>query len=177
MAVIFEDKYHKITKTVTDFVNNTTEIEMNVYSSEDTRNLEKNIEDKRAVFKGNVHNLLEQNMLNLMEKTSKIKPVDEIDDAEAFFKDHPDIEREYKEVQAIQDEGLELADKITTIDINIEELQFKDLWIKLGLDDDLCKRINYLGTKMIGVDGIQKAELPELYNAIKTKMVGRIIDC
>ena len=177
MAIIFDDKYHKITKTVTDFVHETTEIEMNVYSNEETRELEKRIENKRATFKGNVHNLLEQNMLGLMEKTSKIKPVDEIEDAEEFFKEHPEIEKEYRKIQEIQDEGLILADEITKVEVDIEKLKYKELWQTLGLDEELCKRIEYLGTKMIGVDGIQKAELPELYLAVKTKIVGEIVDC
>ena len=95
MAIIFEDNYHKITKTVNDFVNDTTEIEMNVYSSEGARNLEKSIEQKRVLFKSNVHNLLEQNMLNLMAKTSLIKPIEDIEDKDEFFKEHPEIEKEY----------------------------------------------------------------------------------
>lgn len=177
MAIFFDEKYHKITKTVTDFVNETTEIEMNVYSNEGTRELEKRIENKREAFKGNVHNLLEQNMLGLMEKTSKIKPVDEIEDAEEFFKEHPEIEKEYRKIQEIQDEGLILVDELTKVEVDLEKLKYKDLWKTLGLDEELCKRIDYLGTKMIGVDGIQKAELSELYSVVKTKIVGEIVDC
>ena len=130
MAILFEDKYHKIIKTTNNFIDNTTEIEMNVYASEEAREHEKKIEQRIEIFKGNVYNLLEQNMINLIEKTNKIKPVNEIDDAEEFFKEHPEIEKEYKIVQAKQDEGLDIADKITTIDIDINKLQFKDLWIE-----------------------------------------------
>ena len=177
MAIIFDDKYHKIIKTVNDFVYNTTEIEMNVYASEETRELEKRIESKREIFKGNVHNLLEQNMLNLIEKTNKIKPVKDIDDAEEFFKEHPEIEEEYKIIQAKQDEGLDLTDRITKVDIDMEKLQFKELWVELGLDEELCKRIDYLGTSMVGVDGVRENDLSKLYDAVKEKFVGEIKDC
>ena len=177
MAIIFENKYHKIIKTVNNFVHNTTEIEMNVYSSEEARELEKRIETKREMFKGNVHNLLEQNMLNLINKTNKIKPINEIEDSEDFFKKHPEIKEEYEKLQAIQDEGLDLTDSITKVSINIDKLQFKDLWIEQGLDEELCKRIDYLGTSMVGVDGVRETDLPKLYDAVKEKFVGEIKDC
>lgn len=177
MAILFEDKYHKIIKTTNNFIDNTTEIEMNVYASEEDREHEKKIEQRIKIFKGNVYNLLEQNMINLIEKTNKIKPVNEIDDAEEFFKEHPEIEKEYKIVQAKQDEGLDIADKITTIDIDINKLQFKDLWIEQGLDEELCKKVNYLGTSMVGLDGIRTNELSKLYDAVKERLVGEIIDC
>lgn len=38
MAILFEDKYHKIIKTTNNFIDNTTEIEMNVYASEEAEN-------------------------------------------------------------------------------------------------------------------------------------------
>lgn len=177
MAIIFEDNYHKITKTVNDFVNDTTEIEMNVYSSESARNLEKSIEQKRILFKSNVHNLLEQNMLNLMAKTSLIKPIEDIEDKDEFFKEHPEIEKEYLLVQSIQDEGLILADHITTVDVDINQLHHKDIWISLGLDEDLCKRVDLLGTRSVGVDGVRSTILSDLYSAVKEKVVGDIKDC
>ena len=97
--------------------------------------------------------------------------------SEEFFKEHPEIEEEYKIIQAKQDEGLDLTDRITKIDIDMEKLQFKDLWMELGLDEELCKRIDYLGTSMVGVDGVRENDLSKLYDAVKEKFVGEIKDC
>ena len=43
MAIFFDDKYCKIARTVNNFIDQTTEIEMNVYKSKETREREKKL--------------------------------------------------------------------------------------------------------------------------------------
>jgi len=46
----------------------------------------------------------------------------------------------------------------------------------MGLTKDLCKKIEYFGTTLIGIEGIREPNLSNLYDAVKEKIVSPVID-
>ena len=125
----------------------------------------------------NIHSKLEQNILELIEKTEKIKPINEITDAEEFYKKHPEIKIEQEKVESIQNEGLYLIDKLLKINIDFDNLKYKDYWCSLGLTKELCNAVDYKETFQLSVDGIRNNELSNLYSSLKEKITSKIIDC
>ncbi len=177
MAIYFDDKYCKITKTTNNFVDDTTEIEMNVYKSKETREREKKLKDASLIFKNNAQNYLIENVKELIAETNKIQDIETIQDREEFLNDNPKIREMNIQQESIQKEGLFLIDKILKDDIDFENLKYKDIWVQLGLTKELCQKIEFLGTLSIGFDGIQENNLPKLYSVAKEKIASDVDDC
>jgi len=176
MAIEFENKYHKITKSINNFSNNTTEIEMDVYASSETREREKLLKDKAHDLIAKINEELSGNAQNLIKEINKITPIDSIKNQEKFLKEHPNIKKQIDSQEAIQKEGLEIVDGILKKDIDFDNLKFKEKWINMGLTKDLCKKIEYFGTTLIGIEGIREPNLSNLYDAVKEKIVSPVID-
>ena len=177
MAIIYDNQYHKITRSINDFVDNTTNIEMDVYGSADTRETEKRNCNDVETIKVKINSLLQRNMTDLIDKTNKIKPINEIVDVEQFYRDHPEIKEESELVQSIQDEGLFIEDKLSKEPIKFKKLKHKDIWAELGLNEQLCEVIDYRGTEVVGVEGIRSSDLKTLYDSVKEKIVSEVTDC
>lgn len=176
MAIEFENRYHKIIKSINDFSNNTTEIEMDVYASAETREREKLLRDKAHDFIAKVNQRLAKNMQNLVDETNKIMPIESIKDRDKFLNKHPSIKEQVEFQEAMQKEGLELMDSVLKKDINFDGLKFKDEWVGMGLTKDLCEKVEYLGTISIGIKDIRQPNLSNLYDAVKEKIVSPVID-
>ena len=177
MAIIYNDKYNKIIKRTNNFVTNVTEIEFDVYSDKEARDLEKKIKNDVDEFKYKVRNFLRDNMTSVLEEISKITPIDEITDKDKFLKENPEIAKKIEYVESVQNEGLNLVGLLSIKDIDLNSLKHRDVWEKLGLNEELCSKINYVGTSTISVDGIVNSNISDLYNAVKTTIVGEFIDC
>ncbi len=177
MAIFFDNKYCKIAKTTNNFIDNTTEIEMNVYKSQETREREKTLKDASLIFKNNAQNYLIENVKTLIEETNKIQDIDTIKDREKFLNDNPKIREMNEQQESIQQEGLFLIDNIMKDDVDFDNLKYKDIWMQLGLNKDLCKKIDYIGTMSIGFDGIKENELSKLYSTAKEKIASDVVDC
>lgn len=177
MAIIFDNRYYKIKSCTTNFINKTTEIEMDVYGSKETRDYEKQFEETIKEIISNIHLKLEKNMLNLIDKTQKIKPLDEIENADDFYREHPEIKKEYEVIQSIQNEGLMIMDKLSKQNIDFDKLKHKDYWAELGLTKELCKAVDYKGSFLLGVEGIKNNDLSNLYSSVKEKVVSEVVDC
>lgn len=177
MAIIYNDKYNKIIKSTNNFVTNVTEIEFDVYSDKEARDLEKKIKNDVDEFKYKVRNFLRDNMTSVLEEISKITPIDEITDKDEFLKENPEIAKKIEYVESVQNEGLNLVGLLSIKDIDLNSLKHRDVWEKLGLNEELCSKINYVGTSTISVDGIVNSNISDLYNAVKTTIVGEFMDC
>ena len=177
MAIFFDDKYCKIARTVNNFIDQTTEIEMNVYKSKETREREKKLKDASLAFKNNAQNYLINNVKALIEETNKIQDIETIKNRKEFLEQNPKIEKLTERQEMIQSEGLMLIDRVLKEDIDIENLSYKDIWLQLGLTSDLCHKIDFLGTMSIGLDGVRENNLSRLYNATKEKIVSDVEDC
>lgn len=177
MAIVYENQYHKITKSIVNFVNQTTEIEMDVYKDQQNRELEKEISQRAEEVKQNISNYLVSIMDNLISETNKIQNIETIADRDKFLQDNPEIQKLLDEQEQQQEEGLMLIDSMLKVNIDLEKLKYKTLWKQFGLDADLCKKIEYLGTASIGIDKILDSDLTNLYTEVKTKIVGNIEDC
>ncbi len=177
MAIFFDDKYCKIARTVNNFIDQTTEIEMNVYKSKETREREKKLKDASLAFKNNAQNYLINNVKALIEETNKIQDIETIKNRKEFLEQNPKIEKLTERQEMIQSEGLMLIDRVLKEDIDIENLTYKDIWLQLGLTSDLCHKIDFLGTMSIGLDGVRENNLSRLYNATKEKIVSDVEDC
>lgn len=177
MAIIFDNKYNKIVKSVVNFEDETTEVEMRVYSSKTDRDREKNIKDSVNLFCERVQQFLIDNISKLVSETNKIQPVDTITNREEFLALHPSIKEILDEQEDIQKEGLFLMDKILIQDIDISNLKYIDVWKSFGLTSEMCKKVDIIGSMSITIDGIKENKLTNLYDALKTKIVSVIEDC
>lgn len=177
MAILFDNKYHRITKNVANYDNNTTEIEMQVYASTETREREKKYKNQAKTFIKKVQQFLVDNMNNLIKEINLMQPIDSIADRETFLSNHPTIKQRTEDVEAMQKEGLHLIDSVFRKNIDVSKLKYVAKWRDLGLTDDLCYPIELLGTMQIAVDGIKDNNLSILYPAVKEKIVSQVVDC
>ena len=122
MAIFFDDKYCKIARTVNNFIDQTTEIEINVYKSKETREREKKLKDASLAFKNNAQNYLINNVKALIEETNKIQDIETIKNRKEFLEQNPKIEKLTERQEMIQSEGLMLIDRVLKEDIDIENL-------------------------------------------------------
>ena len=122
MAIFFDDKYCKIARTVNNFIDQTTEIEMNVYKSKETREREKKLKDASLAFKNNAQNYLINNVKALIEEANKIQDIETIKNRKEFLEQNPKIEKLTERQEMIQSEGLMLIDRVLKEDIDIENL-------------------------------------------------------
>ncbi len=177
MAIIFDDKYHKIIKSTTDFENNATEVEMKVYGSQSARDREKCLASSVNVFCKRVQEYLIANVSTLINETNQIQPMDTIINKEEFLLLHPSIRAKAEEYESIQTEGIFLIDKVLKEDIDVTSLKHLDKWRLLGFTEEMSKKIDVIGSASISVDGIRDSSLFALYNAAKEKIVSPVIDC
>ena len=177
MAVIFDNKYHKIVKNTVNYTTHATEIEMKVYANKESRDREKLCQSKAQQFAKNAQQFLVDNMNNLIAETNNIQPIITISDTEQFFAMHPEIKQKADMVEKIQQEGLFLIDNVLKRDIVKPNLMFLSKWEELGLTDDICRKIDVLGTRTITVDEIAPNDLTSLYGLIKKQIVSAVIDC
>lgn len=177
MAIQFDNKYCKIARSVNDYINNTTEIQMEVYKSMETRNHEKNcIEDARQ-FCGKVQSYLYETATKLIAELGEIKPFKSVEERDEYLQDKPELKKKIEKQEKIQEEGLILINKILHEDIDPETLKYKKIWQALGLTDELCQKVDYVGTMSIGVDGVRESKIEGLYGAVKEKIVSDVTDC
>lgn len=177
MALIYDNQYHRITKSINDFISKTTEIEMDLYDSKDSRDYEKQNAGLIKEIKENINKYLIGNMNALIEKTNKIQPIDKINDADKFLKENPEIQKLKEIVEDQQEEGLFLIDKLSEEEIKFDDLKYKEVWEKCGLTNDFCRKIGFIGTASIGYDGLLIPELKNLYTAVKEKITAPKQDC
>ena len=177
MAIVFDDKYHKIIKSTVDFENDTTEVEMRVYASQYTREREKQLKESAIEFCQRVQDFLVDNMQNLINETNLIQPIETIYNGDEFLAIYPEIKIKADEQESIQKEGLYLVDKILKENINLGSLKHLDKWIALGLTEMLCYKIDILGTMNISLEGKRDNNLAELYFGVKENIVSPVIDC
>ena len=177
MAIFFDGNYYKITKSINDFVDKTTDIEMKVYASKETRNREKEIYDKVQIFIQNVNSFLINTITSIIDDTNKIQDVNTIKDRECFLLEHLDIKERVELYEEMQKEGLLLIDSILKKDINISNLKYLAKWKELGFDDGFKQKIDYLGNTIIGINELKENDISILYNIVKERIVGEVEDC
>lgn len=177
MAIIFDNNYNKIIKSTIDFENNSTDIEMRVYKSEETRQKEKSIRSVADEFCYNVEQLIMNNFNEIIEETNKIQPIETIKNRDEFLELHPMLKNKVEEYEKLQQEGLFILDKVLKEDINKADLKYLEKWKLLGLTDAICGKIEIVGTMSLSVNGIKDNNLSTLYSAVKEKIVSPVVDC
>lgn len=177
MAIKFDNKYYKVIGSNNDYVHHVTGVNMSVYGSQETREREKQLSELGERVKYNIHQRLSENMMNLINETNEIIPIEEITDVESFYNEHPEIKEKKELIESIQDEGLLVADSILKKVIDFDSLKYKDLWSELGLNRELCNPIDYIGEMGVTIERILNSDLKEIYNAVKEKIVSEVEDC
>lgn len=177
MAILFDNNYYKIIKSTSNFVENSTDIEMGVYASAETRQREKEIYNKVKNFTSNVNTFLVNNISSIIDETNAIQPIDTIEDRDEFLSKHPTIKEKVELHESMQEEGLYLIDKLLKEDIDFTKLKYKEKWVELGLEDSFSKKIDYMGNMIIGIGEIKSNDLSTLYQAVKDKIVSEVEDC
>ena len=84
MAILFDNKYRKITRSVNDYVNDRTDVFMSVYDGTETREKEKIISEPIKLFRANVTAYLSNRAAEVESMINAITPREEIADADAF---------------------------------------------------------------------------------------------
>lgn len=177
MAIIFDNKYYKVINSTNDYTTKMTDVKMSVYGSQETREREKKLVEIAESVKYNIGAKLQENMQDLIDETAKIKPLDEINDVETFYTEHPEIEAKKNLVESIQEEGLKVIDSILKKPINFKGLKYKKIWEEQGLVEELCVPIDYKGELDLTIGRLLNADLTEIYNAVKEKVVSDVEDC
>ena len=170
MAILQNNKYHKISACRFDFINNTKEIEITVYSNKETRDREKLLSTDIENLKQKIHQLLYVNMQNLISKTNAITPIDTINDKETFLNEHLDLKEESILIDEIQQEGIKLINDLGINIIELNSLKHLDKWKELGFKEDMINPITPESIAKITFGNDNKLDLPDLYNNIKTIM-------
>lgn len=176
MAILFDNKYRKITRSVNDYVNDRTDVFMSVYDGMETREKEKIISEPIKLFRANVTAYLSNKAAEVESMINAITPIEEIADADAFYTEHPEIKAAVEDFESKRDEGLKLMDKMTIFDIDKNTLQYLDLWQSLGLTDEMLTKIGYLGEEWQSLDGQVEPNLTTLYGEIKKHIASEVED-
>ncbi len=176
MAILFDNKYRKITRSVNDYVNDRTDVFMSVYDGTETREKEKIISEPIKLFRAAVTGYLNDKYSEVERMITAVCPLEEISDREVFLDEHPEIKTAIEEFESIRDEGLKLTDKMTIFDIDKNNLQYLELWQSLGLTDDMLNKIGYLGEEWQSLDGQVEPNLTTLYGEIKKHIASEVED-
>lgn len=176
MAILFDNKYRKITRSVNDYVNDRTEVVMSVYDGTETREKEKVISEPIKLFRVAVTGYLNDKYLEVERMITAICPLEEITDRGVFLNEHPDIKTAIEEFERQRDEGLKLMDKMTIFEIDKNTLQYLAIWQSLGLTDEMLTKIGYLGEEWQSLDGQVEPNLSTLYGEIKKHIASEVED-
>ena len=176
MAILFDNKYRKIIRSVNDYVNDRTDVFMSVYDGTETREKEKLISEPIKLFRAAVTGYLNDKYSEVERMITAVCPLDEIADKDGFLNEHPEIKTAIEEFENIRDEGLKLTDKITIFDIDKGTLQYLAIWQELGLTDDMLTKIGYLGEEWQSLDGQVEPNLSILYGEIKKHIASEVED-
>ena len=176
MAILFDNKYRKITRSVNDFVNDRTDVFMSVYDGTKTREKEKVISEPIKLFRAAVTGYINNKYLEVERMITAVCPLEEITDRDGFLNEHLDIRTAIEEFERQRDEGLKLMDKITVFDIDKNTLQYLPIWQSLGLTDEMLTKIGYLGEEWQSLDGQVEPNLSILYGEIKKHIASEVED-
>lgn len=176
MAILFDNKYRKITRSVNDYVNDRTDVIMSVYDGTATREKEKVISEPIKLFRAAVTRYLNDKYIEVEKMITDICPLEEISDREVFLDEHPEIKTAIEEFESQRDEGLKLIDKMTVFDIDKNTLQYLTIWQDLGLTDEMLTKIGYLGEEWQSLDGQVEPNLSTLYSEIKKHIASEVED-
>ena len=176
MAILFDNKYRKITRSVNDYVNDRTDVFMSVYDGTETREKEKVISEPIKLFRAAVTGYLNDKYFAVERMITAICPLEEITDRDGFLNEHPEIKTAIEEFESQRDEGLKLMDKMTIFDIDKNNLHYLELWQSLGLTDDMLNKIGYLGEEWQSLDGQVEPNLTTLYGEIKKHIASEVED-
>lgn len=177
MAIVFENKYHKIIDYKVNFENNSTYVGLRVYGNSLSRDREKLLINPVKNLKEKIQNYITYAYENLMKDIESVQKLNEINDKEEFLKLNPDIKSKLTAFKTIQHEGLYLSNRLLEENIEQSSLEYLNKWKELGLTDEMCKKIDYQGLTTICVEGTKENTLSGLYGEIKKKIVLPCADC
>lgn len=176
MAILFDNKYRKITRSVNDYVNDRTDVIMSVYDGVATREHEKVVSEPIKLFRADVTAYLSNRAAEIESMISAIIPIEEITDSNAFYTEHPEIKAAVEDFESKRDEGLKLIDHLMITDTDKSSLHYLDLWQSLGLTDDMLTKVGYLGEEWQSLDGQVEPNLTTLYGEIKKHIASEVED-
>ena len=176
MAILFDNKYRKITRSVNDYVHDRTEVYMSVYDGVETREHEKVVSEPIRLFRAEVTAYLSNRAAEIESMINAVTPIEEITDANAFYVEHPEIKTLVDDFESKRDEGLKLLDHITILEVDKNSLQYLVLWQSLGLTDDMLTKIGYLGEEWQSLDGQVEPNLTTLYGEVKKHIASEVED-
>lgn len=177
MAILFENEYQKIIESRYSYDTNNTEVTLRCYSSKQDRDNEKALKNNVELFKFNVSNYINLLATDITNEINVIQPIETITNGDSFLALHPALKSKIEEFEAIRSEALILQDRLLKSEIEYNSLKYKDVWVKLGLKQEMLKRVNIVGEKIVTFQNIKTHDLETLYKEIKNKIVGLVVDC
>lgn len=176
MAIIFEDKYQRITD-VDISADNDTKVKFCWYSSKQDRDNEKKNKTLADSVKKAISNYVEEKANLLMNEINIIQPINTIMNRETFLAEHSDIKEKIETFESMRDEAVYLQDKLLYDNIDLNNLKFRDVWTTLGLNSELCNCVKIVGGCTRTLKDLKSTDLSVLYTEVKKNMKGTVLDC
>ena len=177
MAIVFFFFYYKIIDYKVNFENKSTLVGLKIYDSSISRNKEKILVNAVSNFKNKMQNYISNIYSNLIKEIENAEQAYREKDSTDFLVMYPQIKDQINKFEEIKSEGKLLNNKVLEEDIDKGALSYLKEWQKLGLTDEMCKKIGCRGQTYISLDGTNYNTLKELYTALKVKIPSFCIDC
>ncbi|MBQ8749364.1 MAG: hypothetical protein IJZ29_02740 [Clostridia bacterium] len=177
MAVLFNNRYYKILGCEQDADNATSKIKVDIYATTETREKEKRIFEAVNQVKVKISEYIINEFNKIRNEIANVVPNESIADMEKFKIEYPLLYEDIKAYESMRDESFTLRQDLMENNIEFSSLIFKDIWVELGLSEEMCKRIEKVGQGEYKMPRKEFNNLSDMYAFLKSKLIGQVIDC
>lgn len=179
MAIKCNGEYYRLISGEVNYPNNTVFATFDLYKQESDRLREKALLEDVNTLKSDILAKMqdEVSLLGKYVKDTYNLDINDISDGEKFLQQHSDVAQKANILNEMQAESLTLRDDLLIKDININKLKYKDVWVELGLTEEMCKKINYDGRLGMALSGLTEYTAASIYTEAKKSFVDVVEDC
>lgn len=156
MAIINKDSnnYYKIISSVTDYINQRTIVNFEIYENKDRRISEKALLPQVHNFLNNAHAYIAQMREEFEASVNVITHMDTIQNEEEFLSQNPELQILYNNLISLEQEYFMLSTNLLNTIIDKNSLNNYNVWKTLGLTDELLTTSIIKVQTSIGFDGV-----------------------
>ena len=159
--------YYKIVSSVTDYINNRTIINFEVYENKNCRNKEKDVLPKAHNFLNKAYDYISKQREMFENRVKEIQPLESIKDENAFLIKYPDLKEMYEQLIGLEEEYYKLSTYLLQETIDKNTLKYYKIWETLGLEDTFLNTKIFKGNSSFGINGILENTREALYRGYK----------
>lgn len=169
MAIINKNSnsYYKIISSVTDYINQRTIINFEIYENKDRRISEKALLPQVHNFLNSAHAYITQMREEFEASVNVITPIDTIRNEEEFLSKNPELKILYNKLISLEQEYSILSTNLLNAIIDKNSLNNYNIWENLGLTDELLDTSIIKVQTSIGFDGVAINTREALYTNYK----------